>query len=411
MLVSPEFQEIINRLSQGKDSSTSSQVYLQCAHCHDPEGIAAAGDEGVILTTPQSGQSQAARGIGCESCHGGAKEWLSQHYQRGISKSSLVAAGMLDTENLLARGRLCASCHVGDGVRDMNHDMIAAGHPPLRFELAAYHRKLTHHDPATARQSHWDDARPRIATSDFETRLWAAGQITSAQSALALLESRARRAASSAEESPASAPWPELSEYDCFACHQRLRPTAGGGKLLGLGLPTWGKWNFALLLDQDPLFLGDLRREMHKAFAAEPDSAERAVKPARAAMMNAYAEDISAHSVLRQLSKTIGDKPSWETLCHRYLGLLAVEKAIGDEFQKLELAGSVSPHQRIGFNRRRKEIDQALRAVGDSLSFADDKSEWPRALNTADGLTRANAALDAAAERLEVLQTYAERGQ
>ena len=406
-LQSSEFQAILSRFSQREEGAADSQTYAKCAQCHDPEGIAAAQQEGTVLAPPFLSHTL-ARGIGCESCHGGAKDWLTRHYQRGVSASSLAGLGMLDTENLHARARLCASCHVGDADRDMNHDMIAAGHPPLRFELSAYHRKLTRHDATTGRQSHWDDARERITTKDFETQLWAAGQLAVAERALALLESRAHRAA--ADESASS--WPEFAEYDCFGCHQPLRPQAGGGRALELGLPAWGKWNFALAPDPSEAPLAELRGEMRKAFTAEPLVAERAAAKAHGVVMDTpAAHDMSAHSLLQRLSKPISDTLSWDALCHRYLGLLAIEKTIGDEFQKLELGGGVSPVQRNAFNGRRQEIDAALRAVGDSLSFADDKKEWPRALSTADGLNRASAALDAVAEKLRALQTFLEHRQ
>ena len=76
--------------------------------------------------------------IGCETCHGGARRWLSEHYQHDVGRDELASLGMIDTKNLLVRARVCAACHVGSAENDMNHDMIAAGHPPLHFELASY---------------------------------------------------------------------------------------------------------------------------------------------------------------------------------------------------------------------------------------------------------------------------------
>ena len=90
---------------------------------------------------------------------------------------------MRDTKNLQVRAELCASCHVGGKAKDVNHDLLAAGHPPLRFELTAYHRKLTSHD-SSGKQSHWNDARERIATTEFEVKLWDAGQIASARASM-----------------------------------------------------------------------------------------------------------------------------------------------------------------------------------------------------------------------------------
>ena len=73
----------------------------------------------------------------------------------------------------------------------------------------------------------------------------------------------------------AEAPWPELSEYDCFACHHDLADpswrqqefaAAAGAKP---GAVPWGSWHFALLFpDGDPghgdLSIAALRGEMQR---------------------------------------------------------------------------------------------------------------------------------------------------
>src|SRR6185503_16929502 len=89
-LVSPEFQAILDRLSEPKDGPSRAKVYQQCAQCHDPEGIEGEAERGNGIS----------HGISCENCHGGAKSWLATHYVRDVSRSSLVAAGMRDTKDL-----------------------------------------------------------------------------------------------------------------------------------------------------------------------------------------------------------------------------------------------------------------------------------------------------------------------
>ena len=93
---------------------------------------------------------------------------------------------MVDTKNVLVRAALCASCHVGSAENDVTHDMLAAGHPPLRFEMASHQ--------ALIERKHWDDAAA-TAQPEYEVQLWAAGRIASAEAALDLLEGRAKRAA------------------------------------------------------------------------------------------------------------------------------------------------------------------------------------------------------------------------
>ena len=396
-LVSSEFQAILNRLSEPKDGSSRAQVYQQCAQCHDPEGIA----DGV-------GQSSApSRGISCESCHGGAKNWLATHYERDVSRSSLVAAGMRDTKDLHVRGELCASCHVGNAERNVNHDMLAAGHPPLRFELAAYHRKLTSHNES-GKRSHWNDARERIATKDFEVKLWEAGQIASAKAALTLLETRAHQAALAiAEDHSAGVSWPEFAEYDCFSCHQKLRPVEGKIKS-ATGLPEWGQWSFAFVAaSAEANELNALRAEMKKSFASQPEAVEvRAASARKTLVISLLQKEVTSNKLLELLERPSATSKSWDALCQRYLAQRVIEKSIGDEFQKLELAGHVSAAQRRSFNERRDEIDRDLATIGGQLVFADEKEEWPRVLATPNGIEKVESDLTATTVKLRMLHRY-----
>ncbi len=100
---------------------------------------------------------------------------------------------------------MCAACHVGDKDRDMNHDIIAAGHPALRYEFATYH---------AFQPKHWRDEAAQDA-SYYEPQLWLAGQIASLDAAMAQLITR-----SQAEHSVSQ--WPELASFDCSSCHHPL---------------------------------------------------------------------------------------------------------------------------------------------------------------------------------------------
>jgi hypothetical protein len=99
---------------------------------------------------------------------------------------------------------MCARCHVGAEDRDMNHDIIAAGHPALYFDMAVYHERLP---------KHWrDDER---SASQFRSQLWFAGQIAKLRAELELIEARAT-------ETLTVSCWPELSQYQCSSCHNQL---------------------------------------------------------------------------------------------------------------------------------------------------------------------------------------------
>src|SRR5262245_288048 len=115
---------------------------------------------------------------------------------------------MMPPGDIETRIAACTGCHVGaprddiNGLplRDVNHDLIAAGHPRLSFE---YNIFLSNLPP------HW-----RAGAAANDVRSWAVGQVTSLQQALKLLAYRA--------DPQNHAPWPEFAEYSCFSCHHDL---------------------------------------------------------------------------------------------------------------------------------------------------------------------------------------------
>ena len=75
------------------------------------------------------------------------------------------------------------TCHVGTPDANVDHDMIAAGHPPLRFEFSSYLANLP---------PHWDVAKDRQKNSPggetlFEPLAWVTGQNISSAAAAELL--------------------------------------------------------------------------------------------------------------------------------------------------------------------------------------------------------------------------------
>lgn len=185
----------------------------ECLKCHNPMGAPTSWTREVV---PPPGVEVMSDGlaIGCETCHGPAKQWIGDHFRRDFDRQQ---PGFHDLKNPLVRARTCTQCHIGDGQRDMNHDMIAAGHPPLRFDLASYERALP---------KHWNDSRQRAGTRDYELKLWLAGQLANFDSGLSLLESRVARSKSEEPENlaeRAKAPWPEFAESNCSSCHHALR--------------------------------------------------------------------------------------------------------------------------------------------------------------------------------------------
>lgn len=190
-----------------------------------------------------------ADGVGCAACHGDATEWEGRHFLpewKTLSREERADLGYRELGSPLERAGTCVKCHVGGPDREVDHDLIAAGHPRLFFELAAYQRLWPRH---------WSPQGRAEAAADFTERSWAVGQATALEAVAALLETRARRAAQPVvEEEPVRpARWPEFAEFDCYACHQSLGGTtdAGRGRPRPPGSPAWQPWYVAaaLLLD------------------------------------------------------------------------------------------------------------------------------------------------------------------
>src|SRR5262245_29117592 len=198
-----------------------------CLKCHAVDG---AKDE-------EAQNQMRAEGAGCGACHGPAEKWISVHFTPEFlalpDREKWEKYGFVPTKNLVARTMNCVSCHVGDVDRDMNHDMIAAGHPRLAFESARFHYNPQY-------RKHWTE---RGSETDFEVRAWVVGQVATLRNAAVLLQARAKRAA----DGDAKTPWPEFSGLSCYACHQQIgdKELRGGASASTrpLGVPGWEVWS------------------------------------------------------------------------------------------------------------------------------------------------------------------------
>ncbi len=147
-------------------------------------------------------------GVTCESCHGPASAWLGPHTTRNWTHEQSVAAGMYDTRNLVRRTEKCLSCHLGTQEKFVDHEMIAAGHPDLYFELDSF---------SAVMPRHWKTPRENAPGVRAENdpgsgaRDWGIGQAVQLRASLDRIAWRAK-----------SKNWPEYSELQCFACHHAL---------------------------------------------------------------------------------------------------------------------------------------------------------------------------------------------
>ena len=216
--------KILSKLGILRDGKIANESGFQnCLACHNTDRN---------ITESQL-SPHIAEGVGCESCHGPSQHWYDSHYQGIGSKINAIQfLGLTDSKPILQRARICATCHVGGKDRDMNHDIIAAGHPALHFDMAVYHE---------AYPKHWRDKDQK--QPNFRSQLWLAGKIAAADAELELLESRALKSL------PVSV-WPELSNYQCNSCHVALNGLPEPASDLNRELVTRGRapirnWNFA----------------------------------------------------------------------------------------------------------------------------------------------------------------------
>ncbi len=175
-----------------------------------------------------------ADGVSCEACHGPAERWLAAHFRpewQQLSASERRNEGMWDTRSIAGRVQICLDCHVGGPNAEVNHDLIAAGHPWLHFDVADYHRRW---------HKHWDTAKDfaLVGEKDFERRLGVFGQVASAAASLRLLAERA------CDE---KRPWPEFAELDCAGCHHHLKADAAKSSGVSAGAPPFNTWYIAKL--------------------------------------------------------------------------------------------------------------------------------------------------------------------
>jgi hypothetical protein len=221
--VSQNIVRAMQYLSKSSEVVPAQQNSL-CLKCHALNGEVPQHSpvDGVTLQQERVAiQDGFVSGVGCENCHGGAGSWLTTHYQPSflaLSKSGPLLGsrekaeqhGLNPTKDLAFRITMCAKCHIGGEDREVNHDLVAAGHPRLMFEYTSFQAHANY-------QPHWQE---KAYGRDFEARAWAIGQVACARAAIDLLRTRALGAEKQ------KAPWPELTEYSCYACHKNLGPNS-----------------------------------------------------------------------------------------------------------------------------------------------------------------------------------------
>jgi len=275
----------------------------ECLTCH-------------ALTVPgteQPAELQPVEGVTCEACHGPAGGWLEQHATQGWTHEKSVQNGMYDQRNLATRVRNCLGCHLGDAHHEVDHALIAAGHPELLFELDNFSERpeMAHWEPAKVLGEL--DGRPVT----HGVRAWAVAQVEALRYALEQLKRRV-----------GSGGWIEFAELTCEGCHHPLQEKQWSADAYAYqeGFPAWNpaRWVVLRILVKNvaPEALTNLERAV--------DDVRRAVSTARpAAEIGAAADRVI--STLKELAPRIAAfEPKPERMRSLLLEILGEPRVVED---------------------------------------------------------------------------------
>ena len=301
---SVEILERLRILIDGKIANPS--AYQNCLACHNTSTELTS--DGISPAIPE--------GVGCEACHGPAEMWRDTHYQGpGSVQVAIDQLGMVNTASELVRAKACSLCHVGGPDRDMNHDIIAAGHPALYFDYATYLK---------AYPKHWREKTDNPSALALER--WLIGQVTKADSELELIETRI------ASTHPHSI-WPEFSNQQCTSCHQPLNKSTQNpiiqeakvvpGIPLQLGKASIRMWNLEGLESIDRIqgfdsvgtneLLDSLQRSLSGGHATREDleGLREKIEAKRLQLQGVFPRSSNARSGPRGATWTLEQHRSW----------------------------------------------------------------------------------------------------
>ena len=204
--------EVGERMARILKLGAKAEESPKCLACH------------ALYTAPdQRGRPfEITEGVSCENCHGPAQAWLGQHTERESPEKHAVSLklGMANTRDVIYRTEKCLICHLGTKDKFVDHEMIAAGHPDLFFELDSFSAVMPRHwkqprELASGKPAPGPDGDPNWSG----VRDWSVGQAVQLRAAMERLAWRANF-----ERYDHKQIWPEYSEQSCFACHHSLGP-------------------------------------------------------------------------------------------------------------------------------------------------------------------------------------------
>lgn len=361
--------QIARNLGIGKASSAP-----MCLGCHaDP-------------AASRGNTFQLADGVGCESCHGGASNWIASHYAVGGTHANNVARGMIPLENPKVRAGVCLDCHFGSASpgQFVNHRIMAAGHPRISFELDLFSSLQQHHNEDT-------DYAARKRRSD-NVQLWAVGQALALKRSLDLYASANRGT---------EGVFPEFYFFDCHSCHRRIYDAAEAiktgvsnpGRPIPEGMPPYNDENMIMLSAAArvtaPASAGQFEkasRDFHAALAMDRTSAIAAARRLSVAADN-LADNFASGSFGSAQAFAIIDTIATEAIAARltdYEGSVQAVMAVDTLLSALVRSGNVTQGAAAGI---RANVNRAYDAVRDPNAYRP--SDFRSSLGTAASAIRA----------------------
>ena len=310
-------------------------------------------------------------GVGCESCHGGATQWLSQHYETGANHAANVSKGLYPLEDPKTRAGICLSCHLGSESTGqfVNHRLMAAGHPRMSFELDLFTALQSHHSQDV-------DYENRKAVQSG-ARIWAIGQAMTLKQQLKLFQNPTLNK---------DGIFPELVFFDCLACHRNIlddpnwRPTvrANPGRPSTPGVVKFNDAAMIMLLATARNIAPDLAPEFDRNIKSFHAALAGVGSPKQAMdALNKSTDVLMARIELANFTKAqtlnILDIIATETLARRYTDYVAAEQAVMAIDTLLSSMIASKQVARDVVTDMRTEINKAYDAVESPNAYNQDQ--------------------------------------
>jgi hypothetical protein len=372
VLTQPRAQAIVQRMGLAGPAQSAPV----CLGCHsDP---APAGQRGARF--------QLADGVGCEACHGGSGGWIASHYVVGATHAANVSRGLVALDDPKVRAARCLDCHFGGASPNqfVTHQMMAAGHPRIAFELDLFTTLQKHHDIDA-------DYAARHKEIPGGVRTWAVGQAMALDRALTLF----------GPKTPAGA-FPEFVFFDCQSCHRtistdpkaRLTVEANPARSIPLGMPPFNDENMIMLSAAAKVAAPGLSARFEEesrgfhASLAKSGSASGSQAAKLAETSRKLADAFAAHSFGRGETLAIFQAVLSGEPASRYTDYAGASQAVMGADTLLNALVAQGGLDRAAAARLRPDLDRAYQAVRDPNAFrpADARAALRAAGEKARGL-------------------------